>query len=351
MNPRLPAITALLCALAWPVLAEEPQLRVQARLQPDTTAVVGETLSLQVDVLTDTWFTRAANLPALTLAGAQVEPPGSEAEHLNLTLEGKPFFGLRYSYRITPQQAGEFVIPALTVQATPGQASHELSAQIPAQHFSARPPPGFGPGETVLVARGLRLSQKITYSSNPPTVGDSVTRELTLQADGTPGMALPAPVLQQVPGLSRYLKTPAISNLDDGRGNLDGGQRVDQASYRIEHPGHFQLPAVQLKWWDSTTRQARTLEVPAVSFDAIANTHYRPVFSVAEDVQALARQGRIHLSRHWLTWGLAVLALGLLVRLGPPLARRGGRAWQRWWHAHRSTGLRPLNPRLEKEFP
>ncbi|NWD51425.1 BatD family protein [Pseudomonas gingeri] len=355
MKTRRSAICALSCLLAWPVLADEPQLRVQAQLLPDTTVVVGETLSLQVDVLTDSWFTSAANLPALTLDGAQVEPPGSEAEHLNLTLEGKPFFGLRYRYRITPQQAGEFVIPTLTIHATPGQASHELSAQIPTRHFSARLPPGFAPDETVLVASGLRLSQKIAYSSDPPTVGDSVTRELTLQADGTPGMALPAPVLKDVPGLSRYLKTPRISNLDDGRGNLDGGQRIDQANYRIDRPGHFQLPVVQLKWWDSGSRQARTLEVAAVSFDAVANAHYRPVFSVTEDVQALAHQGRIHLSRHWLAWGLAVLALGLLVRLVPhlilPVARRGVRTWQRWWRAHRSTGLHPLNPRLEKEFP
>jgi hypothetical protein len=73
---------------------------------------------------------------------------------------------MRYSYRITPNLAQGFDIPALTVRATPGQASADLSAQSPPLHFDAAQPPGFKPGEPVLVAQGLRFTQK--SSIRPP---------------------------------------------------------------------------------------------------------------------------------------------------------------------------------------
>jgi hypothetical protein len=47
----------------------------------------------------------------------------------------------------------------------------------------------------VLVAQGLRLTQQIVNSATPLKVGDSVTRQLTLQADGALAMSLPTPSL------------------------------------------------------------------------------------------------------------------------------------------------------------
>ena len=103
--------------------ANEPQLLVQARLVPGDAVVVGETLQLQVDVLTDSWFTRGASLPELNLDGTDVTPPNGEAGHLSQTIQGQTFSGLRYTYRITPTQAQAFSIAPLTVSATPAQAS------------------------------------------------------------------------------------------------------------------------------------------------------------------------------------------------------------------------------------
>ncbi|PTT98227.1 hypothetical protein DBR45_34305, partial [Pseudomonas sp. HMWF031] len=118
-------------------LAAEPELRVQTSLQPANTAMVGSLVELHLDVLTDTWFTNAPTLPEFTLPGALVMPPDGHAEHLNQTLDGKSFNGMRYSYLITPNVAQGFEIPALSVRATPGQASVELSAQSQPLHFTA----------------------------------------------------------------------------------------------------------------------------------------------------------------------------------------------------------------------
>ncbi|WP_089041639.1 MULTISPECIES: BatD family protein [Pseudomonas] len=320
-------------------IAVEPELRIQARLQPADSVMVGGILQLQLDVLTDSWFTDAPTLPDLKLPGALVIPPDGRAEHLNQTLDGKSFNGMRYSYRITPNLVQAFDIPALTVRATPGRASAPLTAHSQPLHFIVTQPPGFQPGEPMLVAQGLRFTQKIVNSATPLKVGDSITRQLTMQADDALAMSLPAPSLEDVAGLSRYPRATQISNIDDGRGHFNGGQRVDTVTYRIDTEGHHNLPAIELKWWDVRAGQTRTAQVPAVTFNAADNSAYRPVFSVTEDLKKLGQQGRVHLTGHWLVLLALLLVVTLLGWFARPLAHRAYLQWQARRRARRAAWL------------
>ena len=334
------------------VLADEPQLLVQTRLVPGDTVMVGEALQLQVDVLTNTWFTSGATLAQLSLPGADITQPDGEAEHLSQTVQGQPFSGLRYTYRITPTLAQNFTVAPLTVRATPAQASHELSGQTPALTFRASLPEGFSPGEPVLAASALRLSQSLTPSGSPFKVGDSLTRSVTLQADGTPGLALPAPPLASVAGLGAYPQTPQVSNLDDGRGGFNGGQRIDRVRYRIEREGDFELPAIRVKWWDSVNRKTRFSELPAVTFKATASSSYTPVFSIVDDLKQMGQPTRLRLPAFWLVGAAALLlAVALYVNRGRLLhVLNAVRHWLRNRPPRQKYGLRPLNPRHEKDF-
>lgn len=329
----------LLCLFTTTALAAEPDLRVQTHLQPASSVMVGSLVELQLDVLTDSWFTSAATLPDLKLPGALVLPPDGHAEHINQTLDGKSFNGMRYTYRITPNLAQGFDIPPLTVQAQPGQASALLSAQSQPLHFTAAQPPGFKPGEAVLVAQGLRFTQKIVNSATPLKVGDSVTRQLTLQADNAMAMALPAPAMGDISGLSRYPKSPQISNLDDGRGNFNGGQRIDTATYRVDTAGHYSLPAIELKWWDASSQQTCTAQVPAVTFEAAANSAYKPVFSIADDLKKLGQQSRVRLSGHWLGLSALLMMVALFVWFARPFVHRAYLAAQARRHARHAAWL------------
>jgi hypothetical protein len=317
----------LIALISTTAFAAEPELRVHATLLPADTAMVGSIVELQLDVLTDTWFTSAPTLPDLKLPGTLVMPPDGHAEHLNQTIDGKSFNGMRYTYLITPNVAQAYDVAPLTVRVTPGQATAELSAQSQPMHFTATQPPGFQAGEPVLVAQGLRFSQKVINSSTPLKVGDSLTRQLTLQADGALAMSLPTPSLDDVAGLSRYPKNPQVTSLDDGRGNFTGGQRIDSVTYRIDTEGHYTLPAIELKWWDASSRQTRTAQVPAVSFDAAANSAYKPVFSITEDLKKLGQTHRLHLSGF--TFGLLALLAGvaLIAWFGRPYAQRAYVGW------------------------
>ncbi|WP_017738109.1 BatD family protein [Pseudomonas sp. CBZ-4] len=335
----------VLLLLAGPLWAAEPQLRVQAQLLPGSSVVVGEQLQLQVDVLTDTWFTAAATLPELKLPGARVQPPNGEAEHTTQVIDGQTFYGMRYSYGITANVAQHFSVPALTVSAQPGQASAPLNAQSQPLAFDATQPPGFAPGEPVLVASAVRLSQ--TLEARDLKVGDSLTRTLTLQADNTPGLSLPPPNTASINGLRLYPQAPRISNLDDGRGGVTGGQRIDPLVYRVEQGGHFTLPAISVKWWDSRNHRLQVAQWPALTVEAEAISAYTPTFAI--------EQRHWQFPRQWLLWiaSIAVLILTgyLLHTLWPRMARSSRKTWAALRWRCRQLRLLPLNPRHEKDFP
>ncbi|MBO3277952.1 BatD family protein [Pseudomonas schmalbachii] len=329
----------ILCCLC-PLLAfAEPKVLVESRLQPGGEVVVGRTLDLEVDVLVDTWFTAAPQLPTLELPGALVTPPAGSSQHLTLQRDGATLFGLRYIYRITPTRPQGFAIPALQVTVTAGEASAPVSVRSQPLRFSASLPAG---GENLLVAEGLRLSQTLGQSSKSLQVGDSITRRITLQADGAQAMLLEALPLAEVDGLRRYPKSPQVSDIPSpgGRGGVAGGQRIDSASYVIEKPGRYRLPAIELRWWDIHSGQARTASLPALEFEASASTRASGPFSIDEELRQLGHDARISISRHGTALLAALFAGTALFYWGQLYWRSLWRAARRFWRARREAWRR-----------
>lgn len=304
------ACLILLC-LPWFAWAD-PQVRIQSRLVPPDGALVGATVNLEVDLLVDSWFTAAPVLPQLELPGAVVTPPNGEAQHLNQTIDGKAFFGLRYTWQITPQVAGSFSIPALRYQVQPGPGNVPLTLTSEPLGFSAKALAAAG-DRPHLVASNVHLSQSTELSHDPLRVGDSITRKLSLQAEGAQAMLMPAPAFVEVAGLKRYVQPPQVKALGDGRGGTVGGAREDSVTYVVERAGALTLPAIELQWWDYAG-QAHTVSVDAVSFDAVA-AQYRAPFSIDDDLRALGQQARIKVGGHWLLIAVALFAGTLLIWL------------------------------------
>lgn len=290
----------------------DPEVRVESRLVPPDGALVGATVSLQVDLLVDSWFTAAPVLPRLELPGAVVTPPSGEAQHLNQNINGKAFFGLRYTWQIIPQVVGSFRIPALSYQVQPGPGNVPVTLTDEPLSFSAKALSGAG-DQPHLIAINVKLSQSIQLSHDPLRVGDSITRKLSLQATGAQAMSMPAPPLVEVAGLKRYLQPAQVKPLGDGRGGMVGGAREDSVTYVVERAGALTLPAVEMKWWDYAGK-AHGVSVEAVSIDAAA-AEYRTPFSVDADLRALGRQARIKVGGHWLLIAVALFAGSLSVWL------------------------------------
>ncbi|WP_224945895.1 hypothetical protein, partial [Klebsiella pneumoniae] len=92
--------------------------------------------------------------------------------------------------------------PPLQFQVQPGQGTGPVSLSSPPLSFQARALP-HGGKTPQLVANEVRFTQQIQRSHTPLRVGDSVQRQLRIEAEGAQAMLLPVPHFAAVKGLRR----------------------------------------------------------------------------------------------------------------------------------------------------
>lgn len=323
---RIAVLTLL--GLASPGLRAQPtdpapQLRIEASMAPDPALTAGATSTLQIDVLTTTWFTQPPELPALDIPGARVSGPSGQAALIRRSIDGVNYSGLRFAYLVSPVAAGGLQVPAIRVTAQLGQAAAPLTASSrPLALNAAGPLAGRG---DLLAASAVRLTQQVSYSADPPKVGDRISRVVTVEAQGAMAMLIPPPVVATVAGLKAYGADPALSPLSDSRGGFLGGRQVTRIEYVVKQPGAYVLPAVTLRWWNVATAKEEQAALPAVTFTAQAGPAYQGPFSVEQDLRDMGRQVQVRIPGGWLALAAGVALLAVAVALLRPWVRR---AWR-----------------------
>lgn len=341
------ALLSLLMFLATGAYADGPQLRVEAQLIPDSKVSLGATLTLQLDVLTDTWFTAAPQLPVLQLPGTRVAEPAGSPVHLTVERDGQTFFGLRYQYRVTPRQAQRFEIPALKVSAQVGQATAALHANSLPLNFEVAPAPDDG---ARLVADSVQLQQILQPSAAAFQVGDSLERRVELRVRGAPMELLPPAEFTAVEGTRQYPNPVQLQELDDGRGHSDGALRVDSVAYQFERAGRVELPPLELRWRGAGSGELHVEQLPGLTLEvAAAPPSVNPMawrdrlglWIEQHALAALLLIGGLALGWHWLA-PPAAAALQWLQRLVSRLRQRYRHSEHRAWRRlHRQLQQRP----------
>src|SRR5262245_37159944 len=85
--------------------AGEPQIRVEILTQPPI--VPGQQVQIQVDVLAPNFFMSAPKFPLFNLPNAVVSLPDTGAQNLVETIGDESYAGIRRTYIVTPQTAGD----------------------------------------------------------------------------------------------------------------------------------------------------------------------------------------------------------------------------------------------------
>lgn len=313
-----------------PAAKPAAELRVKASLAGTGELSVGATSTLYLDVLTSTWFTDAPTLPVLNLPNVLVTQPSGEASQLRSTFDGVPFNGLRYSYLISPTVPGTVQIPALTVSASVGESSSPLQASSLPLRVQAAGAPSQGsapgtPGQS-LAASSVQATQRFTDSAQPLAVGDRISREVLVKAIGAQAMLIPPLAFADIDGLKRYVAQPTLNTLSDARGGFEGGQRIDRVDYVVERPGTYDLPAMDLAWWNINTKTQEHLTLPARRVQAQAGSGEPGPFSVADDVRSLSEHARFYVHGRWFALLAIAASAALVLWFAWPWCRRG----QRW---------------------
>ena len=128
-------------------------------------------------------------------------------------------------------------------------------------HVRARP--AQAPANYWLPARGVTLSGEWRPDQSEAHVGDPVTLNLHLQADGLTAAQLPdlSALLALPAGLKSYPDQAKLNNI--AQGDRIVGTRDQNIALIADQPGQFEVPAVHVSWWDTETDRLREATLPA----------------------------------------------------------------------------------------
>ncbi|AGZ34313.1 protein BatD [Pseudomonas sp. SWI6] len=265
-----------------------------------------------------------SSLSPLQLESAKVEQLG-ESRTYEKDINGIRHGVIETRYALYPQQSGTVDIPPLTFTATAADNGQQPagSARVGRQlqvsslplRLNVRPIPTAWPADTPwLPARSLSLEEH--WNPDPAQqkvqIGDSLTRNITLRAEGLSSTQLPPLPATEITGLRRYPDQPLLRNEINERGMT--ANREEREALVPIHSGQLALPALEVTWWNTREDHLEHSSLPARNLDVQDN----PALS-AETPVGDTRSGSTLL---W-PWQLATLILALTTVLGFAL----------WWRA------------------
>ncbi|KRP54624.1 BatD family protein [Pseudomonas poae] len=307
--------------------AELAPVFVQASLDQNTAYVQAQVL-MTVRVYHSVSLYDDSSLTPLQIPDARIEQLG-ESRTYEKVINSIRHGVIETRYAIYPQRSGAVEIPAQTFSATlvesrpaqentlqgtkPGKLIHVSSAPM---LLTVKPKPALYPADAPwLPARSLTLTESWNPEPEHVQVGDSLTRRLTVKAEGLSSAQLPALPSTDIAGLRRYPDQPVLGNQNSDRGLV--GSREDREALVPNRVGALELPPLEVVWWNThedhlerTSLPARTLQV-ANNPSLVVDTPATPTIITAPDDSHL-----------WL-WQLSTLLLACTTLLGFGL----------WWRA------------------
>jgi hypothetical protein len=336
MMRRVAWLLCLSIAAAAAQQAPAPGPLVRASIDPPT-VTVGQATTLHIDVLAPNYMTKPPVVPDIALANAVTRA----AATVNLTEQhdGVTFAGVRFELMIFPQEAGAYAVAdkriTLTYAADP-PATREAVVELPRITFEAVVPDAARTLDPFVAASRLVMRQEIRRSSDALKVGDAVTRTVTTEAEGTPAMLLPPTHFGEIDGLRLYPAQPELNDKSEARTGTLTATRVDQATYMLERPGDFTLPALELAWWNVREQAVARSRVDPVALH-VTGVPASVSSPAAPAAQPLWRKLMLFGLDRWRAALLAMVALGALAWALPPAVRGISAALRRRRDAYRRS--------------
>jgi len=241
-----------LLGVAWCVVASAAEQLpiVKAEVHP-VQVMVGQPMQLRVTVLVPTWFAKPSIYPSFELANTVTRLPPNSSFSARERVAGEWWTGIVRDYEIHPQLAAQYQVSGQTIRVNYAhpetRRSTPVDIAVPEIVFSAFVPAGAESLEPFLAGTEGNIESDIKGDLNDLQIGDAIVHSVTASLRGTPVMFLPALIPQtDQPGLLAYPKEPV---LEDG----DVAKRIETVTYIFEGGGEFELPALELKWWNTKT--------------------------------------------------------------------------------------------------
>ena len=185
--------------------------------------------------------------------------------------QGRDYGVYELRYAVFAEQPGAFTIPGFEVEFRTGRSSllgagQRKRLKVQPLRFTAQPLPS---GRSGLVADSLTLQE--SWGQNPATltVGQSVTRTITLSAEGAATAQLPLLDMAPIAGVNIYPEP--LQSVDDKSEKGLGSARQLTLALVATQPGSLTLPAMEIPWFDALSGQWKTARLPSRQITVVAD--------------------------------------------------------------------------------
>ncbi|MDR2214018.1 MAG: BatD family protein [Pseudomonadales bacterium] len=266
---------------------EDNDIFLRAEVSKDS-LYVQEQLLYTIKIYWAVSFDQGAQLTSPQVADAVVEQLGNDINYQEV-VDGIGYNVTERKFVIFPQKSGQLAIPPVYFSASVGRRSsfntllrsrgavREINLASEAHEITVKPQPAsFPAGATWLPSSALTLDETWSDTLDSLQVGDALTHNITLRAEGLSSSLLPELRYENQSGLRFYPDQPLREDGIDANGVF--GKRLDGVAIVPSQSGDFTLPELRLPWWNTTTDQLEIALLPARSFS---------VAPLAEDAQTL----------------------------------------------------------------
>ena len=262
MNARVFLVLFSLLLYAAVYAEDTPIVRVS--VEPDVVQV-GETVNVQIVVLSPTWFPKPPAFPSFELANLITRLPPDSSYPISERVNGKTWSGIVRNYQMIPLLGANFVLADQVIDVTYADPATNRPATadvvVPAIEFSAEVPAGAESLEPYIAGQKFSLTREVEGDPAELEVGDALVLRYIAELEGMPAIFLPpiAKQLQQrlknADGVSVYPNEPKIEEEQTAT-------RTEIITLVFEEGGNFVVPELWFDWWNSSSSTLERASVP-----------------------------------------------------------------------------------------
>ena len=183
----------------------------------------------------------------------------------------KDYIVVETQFAIFAENSGELIIPAMRYSGVTRLSFNRkrVAVNTEEQVLLVKPQPGAVNNINWLPAREINLSDNWGKDKPTLTVGEPVTRTITLSAQGLTAAQLPPLSIDQSPDFKLYNDQAQLEDNINTQGVI--GRRVESMAIVPNRAGLLTLPEVRVQWWDTSTDSMQTSILASVTFEVLAN--------------------------------------------------------------------------------
>jgi hypothetical protein len=190
--------------------------------------------------------------------------PLGQGRHPQETLNGQSYAVEEQKYAIFPQKSGVLTITSPTLTALVyDEMPRRIKVRTKAVKLTVKPIPATYSNKAWLPAKQVTLSEQYDVSAQTFLQGSTLERTVTLEATAVPAQLLPNLSFKRSQAFSVYPEKPTTKNVFK-QGELVGTTKI-KVTYLLNKPGKIVIPALTIKWFNTTLGQEEVASLPARS--------------------------------------------------------------------------------------